>query len=73
MARRGHRQLVMGTGNLGFLSAGAGLSCEVAAGLRWSAGLLAALALTALCLCLFLSYRCLGFGIGGMERVARGV
>lgn len=65
----------MGTGNLGFLSAGVGLSREVAAGLRWSAGLLAALALTALCLCLclFLSCRCLGFGIGGMERVARGV
>ncbi|GAX53176.1 hypothetical protein [Streptomyces olivochromogenes] len=61
----------MGTGNLGLLSAGVGLSREVAAGLRWSGGVLAALALTALCL--FLSYRCLGFGIGGMERVARGV
>lgn len=52
--------LVMGTGNLGLLLAGAGLSREVAAGLRWSAGLLGALALTALCL--FLSHRYLGFG-----------
>lgn len=60
--------LIMGTGNVGLLLAGAGLLGEVAAGLRLATGLLGAIALTALCL--FMSYRYLGLGPGGMERVA---
>ncbi|MEU9455684.1 DUF998 domain-containing protein [Streptomyces sp. NPDC048277] len=60
--------LIMGLGNIGLLTAGAGLSREVGTGLRWATGLLGALALTALSL--FLSQRYLGLGIGGMERVA---
>ncbi|MFF0221614.1 DUF998 domain-containing protein [Streptomyces sp. NPDC004629] len=60
--------LIMGTGNLGLLLAGAGMSGEVAAGLRWATALLGALAITAMCLFLFGNY--LGLGMGGMERVA---
>ncbi|MFI9626605.1 DUF998 domain-containing protein [Streptomyces sp. NPDC052042] len=60
--------LVMGTGNIGLVLAGVGLSGDVAAGLRWATALLGACAFLALLL--FLSRNYLGLGIGGMERVA---
>ncbi|MEU1403144.1 DUF998 domain-containing protein [Streptomyces sp. NPDC005728] len=58
--------LIMGTGNLGLLLAGAGL--EVPGSLRWGSALLGAVALAAVVL--FLSHHYLGLGMGGMERVA---
>ncbi|MDN3265012.1 DUF998 domain-containing protein [Streptomyces sp. CSDS2] len=60
--------LIMGTGNIGLLAAGAGLAPEAPALLRRAGGLLGAVALGA---CgLFLSGNYLGLGMGGMERVA---
>ncbi|WP_159050351.1 DUF998 domain-containing protein [Streptomyces cellostaticus] len=58
--------LIMATGNLGLLSAGAGL--DLPGHLRWATALLGATALTAFGLLLSRHY--LGLGMGGMERVA---
>ncbi|WP_406503393.1 DUF998 domain-containing protein [Streptomyces sp. NBC_00212] len=60
--------LIMGTGNIGLVLAGAGLSNAVPALLRWAAGLLGITAITAFGL--FSSHHYLGLGMGGMERVA---
>ncbi|MFB7502090.1 DUF998 domain-containing protein [Streptomyces broussonetiae] len=60
--------LIMALGNTGLVLAGAGLADEVSGPLRWATGLLGATAMTAFGL--FLSHRCLGLGMGGMERVA---
>ncbi|PSJ30583.1 DUF998 domain-containing protein [Streptosporangium nondiastaticum] len=60
--------LIMGAGNVGLLLAGAGLSDDVPAPLRWATSLLGITAITALGL--FLSRHYLGLGMGGMERVA---
>lgn len=60
--------LIMGTGNIGLLLAGVGLSNDVPGPLRWAARLLGITAITALGL--FLSHHYLGLGMGGMERVA---
>ncbi|MGA6154351.1 DUF998 domain-containing protein [Stenotrophomonas sp. NPDC087984] len=60
--------LIMGTGNIGLLLAGAGLADHVPAPLRRMTSLLGIIALTAFGL--FLSRHYLGLGMGGMERVA---
>lgn len=60
--------LIMGTGNIGLLLAGVGLSSHVPGPLRWATSLLGITAITALGL--FVSHRYLGLGMGGMERVA---
>ncbi|MFI0811857.1 DUF998 domain-containing protein [Streptomyces echinatus] len=60
--------LIMGTGNIGLLLAGAGLSIRVPGPLRWATSLLGITAVMALGL--FFSHHYLGLGMGGMERVA---
>ncbi|MBP8539898.1 DUF998 domain-containing protein [Streptomyces sp. MK37H] len=60
--------LIMGTGNIGLLLAGAGLSNDVAPPLRWATSLLGITAIAAFGL--LLSHHYLGLGMGGMERVA---
>ncbi|MFE5158793.1 DUF998 domain-containing protein [Streptomyces sp. NPDC056697] len=60
--------LIMGTGNIGLLLAGARLADDVPAPLRRMTSLLGIIALTAFGL--FLSRHYLGLGMGGMERVA---
>ncbi|WP_150112908.1 DUF998 domain-containing protein [Streptomyces violaceusniger] len=60
--------LIMGTGNIGLLLAGARLAEDVPGPLRWGTRLLGITALTAFGL--FLSRHYLGLGMGGMERVA---
>ncbi|MBL1118526.1 DUF998 domain-containing protein [Streptomyces sp. 110] len=60
--------LIMGTGNIGLLLAGVGLSNDAPGPLRWATSLLGIMAITALGL--FLSHHYLGLGMGGMERVA---
>ncbi|MEU9989044.1 DUF998 domain-containing protein [Streptomyces sp. NPDC048045] len=60
--------LIMGTGNIGLLLAGVGLSNDVPGPLRWATSLLGITAITALGL--FLSHHYLGLGMGAMERVA---
>ncbi|MEV4926557.1 DUF998 domain-containing protein [Streptomyces roseoverticillatus] len=60
--------LIMGTGNIGLVLAGAGLSNDVPRPLRWATSLLGITAITAFGL--FLSRHYLGLGMGGMERVA---
>ncbi len=60
--------LIMGTGDIGLLSAGFGLAAGVPRFPRRAAVLSGAVALTALGL--FRFHHCLGLGMGGMERVA---
>ncbi|MET7617949.1 DUF998 domain-containing protein [Streptomyces sp. NPDC005408] len=60
--------LIMGTGNLGLLLAGVGPARGMLHSLRWVTRLLGALAIGAALL--HLSHQYLGFGMGGMERVA---
>ncbi len=60
--------LIMGTGNIGLLLAGARLADDVPAPLRRLTSLLGIIALMAFGL--FLSRHYLGLGMGGMERVA---
>ncbi|MFF9085526.1 DUF998 domain-containing protein [Streptomyces sp. NPDC014991] len=60
--------LIMGTGNIGLVLAGAGLSDDVPVPLRWVASLSGITAITALAL--FVSHHYSGLGMGGMERVA---
>ncbi|MER5549934.1 DUF998 domain-containing protein [Streptomyces sp. NPDC002589] len=60
--------LIMGTGNIGLLLAGVGLSNAVPGPLRWATSLLGVTAFTALGL--FFSHHYLELGMGGMERVA---
>ncbi|MGW1197657.1 DUF998 domain-containing protein [Streptomyces sp. NPDC002536] len=60
--------LIMGTGNIGLLLAGAGLADDVPRSLRRATLLLGVVAIAAFgC---FLSEHYLGLGMGGMERVA---
>lgn len=60
--------LIMGTGNIGLVLAGIGLSNDAPVPLRRATSLLGITAITALGLCL--SHHYLGLGMGGMERLA---
>ncbi|MER6025812.1 DUF998 domain-containing protein [Streptomyces sp. NPDC001851] len=60
--------LVMGTGNIGLVLAGAALTDHIPAPLRWITSFAGVTAVTAFTL--FLTRQYLGLGMGGMERVA---